>query len=303
MTKKNSAITIRKEGRYDAAQSADYVPVAASLCETHTDEVLRFLDSRPLDTGFLSGLIRDNGLISPLNRGSFFGCRDEHGELVGVALIGHATLVEARTPAALRSFAAVTQNCRSAHMILGETEVIERFWHYYADGGRTPRLLCRELLFERKGPSAVLEHVAGLRPATEADIDLILPVHAQLAFDESGVNPLMCDPDGFRLRCARRIRQGRTWVVVEEGRLIFKADIVTESPAVTYLEGVYVSPEMRGRGFGLRCITQFCRQLLSRSGSVRLLVNEQNARAVSFYERAGFKLQAFYDTVFLEQEP
>jgi predicted GNAT family acetyltransferase len=299
---KNSAIAIMEDGQCKAAQRPTSAPVTAPLGEAHTAEVLRFLDSRPLDTIFLSGLIRDNGIVSPLNRGNFYGCRDEYGDLVGVALVGHATLIEARTPAALRSFATVTQNCRSANMILGKSDVIERFWHYYGDGGRTPRLLCRELLFERKGPTAILEHVLGLRPAVEADIDLILPIHAQLAFDESGVDPLKRDPDGFRLRCARRIRQGRIWVVVEDGRLVFKADIVTESPEVTYLEGVYASPEMRGRGFGLRCFTQLCRQLLTRSGSVRLLVNEQNTRAISFYERAGFKLQGFYDTVFLQQE-
>ena len=94
-----------------------------------------------MQTVCLAGLIRDNGVVSPLNRGTFYGCRDSRGRLTGVALIGHATFVEARTPEALRSLAAVAQGCRSAHMILGESEVIEQFWHHYADGGRTPRLL------------------------------------------------------------------------------------------------------------------------------------------------------------------
>ena len=36
-------------------------------------------------------LIRDNGIVSSLNRGTFYGCRDLNGNLEGVALVGHAT--------------------------------------------------------------------------------------------------------------------------------------------------------------------------------------------------------------------
>lgn len=301
-TAATSAAARADEITSSAGVFADAAPAAERLRDCHTDEVTGFLAARPLDTVFMSGLIRDNGLVSPLNRGAFYGCRGADGRLQGVALVGHATLVEARTPGALRAIAEVAKGCRSAHMILGESGVIERFWHHYADGGRAPRLLCRELLLEKKGPTAVLEHVPSLRPAAESDLDLILPVHAQLAAEESGVDPLETDPEGFRLRCARRVQMGRAWLAFEGGRLSFKADIFTETPAVAYLEGVYVAPELRGRGYGLRCLTQLCRQLLSRTGAVRLLANEQNARAVRFYERAGFKLQGLYDTVFLQRE-
>src|ERR1051326_3152111 len=36
-------------------------------------EVIEFLSARPLHTVFMMGLIRDNGLLSPKNRGSFYG--------------------------------------------------------------------------------------------------------------------------------------------------------------------------------------------------------------------------------------
>jgi predicted GNAT family acetyltransferase len=123
-----------------------------------------------------------------------------------------------------------------------------------------------------------------------------------MACEESGVNPLARDAEGFRRRCERRIRQGRVWVAVEAGRLLFKADIVSDTPAVLYLEGIYVAPEVRGNGFGLHCLTQMCRSLLARTGSLGLLVNEENRRAVKLYERAGFRLRDFYHTIFLQQE-
>ena len=83
-------------------------------------EVLGFLAERPIHTVFMASLIRDNGLESPLNRGSFYGCRDSDGNLEGVALIGHATLVEARSESSLKALARVAQTCNSAHLIRGE---------------------------------------------------------------------------------------------------------------------------------------------------------------------------------------
>ncbi|HEV2704743.1 MAG TPA: GNAT family N-acetyltransferase [Pyrinomonadaceae bacterium] len=280
---------------------ASAAAVVARLDETHTAEVLGFLAERALHTVYMMGLIRDNGIVSPLNRGTFYGCRDAAGALEGVALIGHATVVETRTDRALEAFAALAQQNSSAHLIVGEQDKIEQFWHHYSEGGQTPRLVCRELLFELSWPVAVAESVEGLRLATLADLDLILPVHAQMAFDESGVNPLEADPEGFRRRCARRIELGRVWVMVEDGTLIFKADVVSETPEAVYIEGVYVSPQARGRGYGTRCLSQLALTMLTHSRTLVLVSNEANQAAARFYRRVGFKLRGFYDTVFLQR--
>src|SRR3954469_17489091 len=93
-------------------------------------EVLAFLSERPLHTVVMAGHIHDNGLESHFNRGSFYACRNGEGELEGVALLGHATLVEARSEAALAAFAHLAQTCPEAHMIMGEQEKTERFWRY-----------------------------------------------------------------------------------------------------------------------------------------------------------------------------
>ncbi|HEX8709353.1 MAG TPA: GNAT family N-acetyltransferase, partial [Pyrinomonadaceae bacterium] len=172
----------------------------------------------------------------------------------------------------------------------------------YQNGGQALRRMGRELLFEQRWPIEARESVRGLRLATLDELALVMPVQAEMAFAESGVNPLEKDPSGFRLRCARRIEQGRVWVLVKEGRLIFKADIMAETPAACYLEGIYVAPEYRGQGYGGRCLSQLSRTLLSRAGSVSLMLNELNKEAASFYQKAGFKLRGTYDTIFLQQE-
>ncbi|MBV9960310.1 MAG: GNAT family N-acetyltransferase [Acidobacteria bacterium] len=271
------------------------------LTHEHEAEVLNFLALRPLHTVAMVSLIRDNGLISPFNRGTFYACRDEAtGELEGVALIGHATLIETRSEAGLAAFAPIARECERTHVIMGERDKLEDFWYYYAEEGESPRVLCRELLFEQRVPEQGREIVSGLRRATLADLHLIAPVQAGMALEESGVNPLEKDPEGFRARCARRIEQGRSWVWVEDGRLIFKADIIAETSEVVYLEGVYVNPQERGKGYGQRCMAQLGRTLLARVKSICLLVNEQNEEAAAFYRKAGYKLRSYYDTIYMQ---
>jgi len=111
-------------------------------------------------------------------------------------------------------------------------------------------------LFEQRSTEHLEEPVACLRRATTEEVDLVVPVHAAMTVEETGVNPLDVDPNGFRERCARRIQQGRVWFVFEDEHLLFKADVISDLPDVNYLEGIYVSPENRGLGFGTRCMKQ-----------------------------------------------
>ncbi|HSB09257.1 MAG TPA: GNAT family N-acetyltransferase [Blastocatellia bacterium] len=265
-------------------------------------EVLEFLGERPSHTFGMTGFIRTNGLVSPHNFGAFYACRDKRGQLQGVALIGRYILLETRSDAAIEAFARLAQACRNAHMLLGEQETVETFWHYYGDGGQAARLYCRELLLEQRCPVQVWEAVPGLRLATLDDLDLVVPAHAQTAFDESGIDPLEENPEVFRNRCARRIEQGQTWVWVEEGRLMFKAEVLTNTPEVAYLEGVWVGPAERGKGVGRRCLSQLTRHLLANTRSVCLLVNERFRAAQHFYKKAGYKFISHYDTIFLSPE-
>jgi uncharacterized protein len=273
------------------------------LTDEHEAEALGFLVARSVDALYMTGLINDNGMESPFNRGTFYGYCDGDGRLEGIALIGHATLVETRSEAAMAAFARLAQAYRRAHVMVGEQEKLGRFWkHYAASDHAAPRLLCRELLFEQRWPVAALEPVAGLRRATLDELLPVLAVQARLAEAESGVNPLEADPEGFRLRTARRIEQGRVWVWMKDGRLIFKADIMSETADVTYLEGVYVHADERGKGYGRRCMSQLGQELLGRTGSLCLLVNERNKDAQAFFFKAGYKLRNCYDTIFLQQQ-
>ena len=271
------------------------------LTDAERNEVTAFLAERPVETVCLAGFIRDNGMVSPHNRGTVYGCRNSEGRLEGVALVGHATLIEARTRRAMQEFATLAQGYDRTHLILGEKDKIESFWNYYADEGQEMRLACRELLFECRRAMQVRQPIEELRKATIDDLDRIAPIQAAMAEEESGTNPMKADPVGFRARCARRIEMGRVWVLEEKGELIFKADIQADTPDVVYLEGVWVSPAARHRGIGRRCVRQLCRDLLSRTKSVCVLVNEENLGAHTFYRMCNFKMRGVYDSIFLHQ--
>ena len=202
-----------------------------ALNDQHKPELMNFFAARPLQTFIQASWINDNGVSSAHNRGTFYGYRNAQKQLEGVALIGHITLVEAQTDNALKTFARATQECTAAHAVLGDAEQMGRFQSYYKQGGIAPRLICRELLFEKRDKENVIT-VPSLRRATLDELELIVPVHAQSAFEESGVNPLDVDPRGFRQRCARRIDLGRTWVAVEDDDLKFKADVISETPEI-----------------------------------------------------------------------
>src|SRR5215213_4640148 len=141
--------------------------VIQQLTDVHEAEALAFLASRSVDALYMTGLIQDNGIESPFNRGTFYGYRDREHRLSGIALIGHATLIETRADDALSAFARLAQRQTDAHLIMGDQDKIGRFWKYYTAGQhREPRLICRELLFEQRWPVEALEPVENLRRAT-----------------------------------------------------------------------------------------------------------------------------------------
>src|ERR1044071_2618578 len=166
--------TVPQTNERDMAAVLESVQVER-LANDDVAEVLEFLAQRPIHTVAMMSLIHDNGIVSPFNRGTFFGCRDLNGQLEGVALVGHATLMETISDRALAALAQVARECPGTHMIMGEKERVADFWSHYADAGRSQRLACREWLFELSWAGEAREHVEGLRPATVAELELVMP--------------------------------------------------------------------------------------------------------------------------------
>ena len=288
----------------NSQQTSSVLPEVTVTKLDRSDEtaVLEFLSQRPIHTVAMKSLILDNGIVSPFNRGTFYGCRDINGRLEGVALVGHATLMETVSDRALQCLAQVARECPFTHMVMGEQDRIAEFWGNYSHAGLQPRLACREWLLEIENSNNKSKSEPGLRVATEQELDLVMPIQAQLALEESGVDPMEVDPEGFRKRCLRRIRQGRTWVLFDGDTLIFKADVISQTSEVIYLEGIWVKDNRRNDGLGFRCMAELTSRLLLKAKSICLLANELNTSAITFYRKCGFMFRATYETFFLSQK-
>lgn len=290
---------MRQEAGHARTHACDENSPAAPLRETEKSEALSFLAERPLHTVYMASLIRDNGVESPLNRGRLYSYRGPRGNFEGIALLGHATLIEARSECSLTAFARLARQSSLPHLIRGEEERIRKFWSQYERSGQTASRVCRELLLEQVDAPAAKE-VTGLRQATSDDLETFVKVNSEMLRDESGSDPLKRDPEGFRNRIAQRIARGRNWIWMEDGKLLFKADIIADTPEVIYLEGIYVDPAERGKGYGSICLKQLGRILLRRTGSICLTLNTTKEKTMNFYTKAGFALRSYYDTIYLQ---
>lgn len=261
-----------------------------SLTESDRQEVLAFLKIRPVHAVVMTSWIIDNGIENELNRGKFYGYRGTDGKLEGVALIGHTTLIEARSDDALMAFAVAAKTSKTPiHLVMSDGNATEKFWQYFAGPDQKPRMACIELLFELNFPFLVQPWGWNIRTAEIDELEQVAEAHAEVAFVESGVDPLEKDREGFLKRTLRRIEKERTFVVFDNGKLVFKADIVAETSEVIYLEGIYVAPEYRGQGVASSCLSELSRRLLSRGQNICLLSNVEFENAHRSFLKAGYK--------------
>ncbi|HZG51674.1 MAG TPA: GNAT family N-acetyltransferase [Pyrinomonadaceae bacterium] len=268
------------------------------LAESHGAEVLSFLAERPVDNVIMSGFIRDNGMVSTQNRGRFYGCRNGAGALEGVALIGHGMSFDARSEAVTESFARLTRQSPGSRLLMGESGQVRRFWRYYAPDGSEPSLLRDVFLLEQRLPFDGCEEIRNLRPALPGDLAEVAALHAGMVGEETGTDPLRTDREGFLRRCLQRIEQGRTWAWFEGGRIIYKADVIAQTPEAAYIEGICVHPQERHKGYGRRCLAQMGRQLLQQANAICLFVDERNGRAQDFYFSIGYAFASRYHILY-----
>lgn len=273
---------------------------AEVLTESNRVEITEFLKVRPVHTVVMSSFIKDNGIESEDNRGKFYGFRDNKGNLSGIALIGHTTLIETQSEEALIAFALTARTSETPiKVMMSDGKTVERFWNYFAEAGQKPLHNFTELLFELNFPFMIQHSDLNVRLAQPEELEQVAKAQAEVAFVESGINPLEKDREGFLKRCLKRIEQGRTFVVFENGKLVFKVDVVAETDDAAYLEGYYVAPEKRGVDVGSKCLNKVALQLLDRVQHICGLSNAKFEGVHRSLAKAGFKNTDSCQTIFV----
>jgi predicted GNAT family acetyltransferase len=138
-----------------------------------------------------------------------------------------------------------------------------------------------------------------LRPATPADLELLVPACAAAHEEEIGVDPMRRDPEGFRWRTRTQIEEGRSWLWTEDGVILFKAEASAWTPSAVQLQQVWVDPVARRQGNGARGLRDLSRVLLEVVPTVCLFVRAENLPAIRLYETVGMQHVLDYRSVLL----
>lgn len=129
-----------------------------------------------------------------------------------------------------------------------------------------------------------------VRRVREDELDIVLPACIAMFTEEVGISPL--GPDGgtsYRTRVRDLIRAGRAFARIDDGRVVYKAELGAVSNRVAQVQGVWVNPELRGRGHGSSGTAAVVAQTLrSVAPVVSLYVNDYNQSAKAAYRRVGF---------------
>lgn len=192
----------------------------------------------------------------------------------------------------LRAFAdrALMQG-RICSSILGEADSVLELWgtlRPYWGPARDVRA-CQPLLAADR-PSPVSPDPA-VRLAEPADMPMVLPACVAMYHEEVGVSPIGRDGGAhYRGRVAAAIAANRMYVRVENGAVVFKAELGAVTSSCCQIQGVWVHPDRRGEGIATAAMSAVVDHALRRVAPVvSLYVNDFNQPARRVYERCGFR--------------
>jgi uncharacterized protein len=251
------------------------------LVEPDLDEVLAFCAEDPVERVFLEDCAR-RGL------GRFAAVRDSE-RLDALCHLG-ANLVPAGSRCGLFASAAARAHPR---MVIGEERAVGDLWDEVAAQLPTPR-------DDRPGqPVYVIDEAppseaTGLRPATLADLDVLVPACAAAHAEEIGIDPLARDAEGFRWRTRSQIEEGRSWLWREGDTILFKAEASAWTPSAVQLQQVWVDPPVRRNGHGAAGLRELVGLLLDRTPAVCLFVRLENVAGIRLYDSIGMRRALTY---------
>ena len=246
------------------------------LIEPKRDQILRFCAEDPVERVFLEDVARRG-----LGR---FVARVDSGELSSLCHLGINAVPSGRDCGAFAHDVARS----GPRMLIGEQRAVSELWGEVCTRLPKPRedRPGQPVYVTRQAPTA---GDTGLRAAVLSDLEVLMPACAAAHEQEIGVDPMQRDPDGFRWRTRSQIEDERSWLWIEDGVILFKAEASAWTPHAVQLQQVWVDPDVRRRGYGARGLADLCRLLLERVPTVCLFVRAENDPAIRLYEAIGME--------------
>ena len=255
------------------------------------DELRELVSRDPVADVFVASRLEVGGL-DPWRLGAEVWGYGERGNLQAACYSG-ANLVPVQAhPEAVRAFAdRARRQGRRCSSIVGPARAVEELW----------ALLHPHWGFAREGRASQPVMAIDEEPLVEPDpdvrlvrpdeIDVLLPACVAMFTEEVGVSPLAGDGGAlYRARVEELIASGRAWARIQDGAVLFKAEVGAATREVCQVQGVWVHPSLRGRGIGTTGTAAVVEQArLSVAPVVSLYVNDFNLAARRAYEKVGFR--------------
>lgn len=179
-----------------------------------------------------------------------------------------------------------------ADAVLGLWQVLQHHWGPAREvREEQPLLVLRDP--PRLSPDPLVRRV---RPD---ELEVLLPAAIAMFTEEVGVSPLVGDGGAlYRSRVAELVAAGRSYARIEDGRVLFKAEIGAATADACQVQGVWVDPALRGRGLGAAGTAAVAADALrSVAPAVSLYVNGFNVAARAAYARVGFAREGTFASV------
>ena len=117
----------------------------------------------------------------------------------------------------------------------------------------------------------------------------MVPAAAAMFTEEIGYPPYWGSGAAYRQAVAGLVARGHTFVRVEDGQVVFKADVGSVGLGVAQIQGVWVAPAWRGQGLAAPAMAAVAEMVMADIAPVATLyVNDFNAPARATYRGVGF---------------
>ena len=261
--------------------------------------VRRVFDDDPIGSCMVAARVADHGIDPNAIGGELWTRRDPQESLcyAGANLIplrGRLSDLYAFADAALT----VSRRCSS---LVGRAEFVMPMWHRLEPAWGPARDVREHQPLMSLNSMPVCEIDPEVRQVRPDEIDVYLVAAVDMFIGEVGVDPRLGDGGrGYRRRVAGLIAAGRAWARFEDGEVVFKAEVGSQSPAVSQIQGVWVHPERRGQGLGTAGTATLAAVIVGTGRIASLYVNDFNTVARATYDRIGFAEVGTFATVLLD---
>ncbi|WP_432247622.1 GNAT family N-acetyltransferase [Streptomyces sanyensis] len=253
---------------------------------------LAVLESAPVENAFVTARVQVAGLDPWRLGGELWGWYEDN-RLRSLCYSGANLVPICATPAAVRAFADRARRAgRRCSSIVGAAEPTAALWKLLEPSWGPARDVRpnQPLMVTEKVPDDI-EPDPGVRRIRKDEMDLIMPACVDMFTEEVGVSPLAGDGGLlYQARVAELVAAGRSFARIEDGKVVFKAEIGAATARACQIQGVWVAPEYRGRGLsetGMAAVLRYA--LADVSPVVSLYVNDYNTPARASYRRVGFR--------------